>query len=341
LIEDLPACTEAWRTLDCEALVAGEVSSCVTPGERELGEACLFATQCQSGLCSVPGSECGVCEQVAGETDDCTLPGFICRYGMRCGAAKRCEPEPVPEPPPPIEAGSRPLGESCTKDADCVSPYECIGQQNSATRICGELADLGEPCADSASCKRPNMFCAEVSRVCETQRDVAEPCSVEVGTDRGGCVAGLACDRSLDPPLCAELPVEGEACIFVPLLSGYVCDFGLTCELSLEPPECRIAAEGEPDLVRVTDAGAPVMGLPGIGPSAPVGGESCTEERRCAPPFQCLCTSPECDARVCAIYALPGESCSNSDRLCVPASRCEDAICVLSGRPSEFETRCE
>jgi hypothetical protein len=229
-VASLIACAEQWTTFDCTQATNGGSPPCATPGTRQTGETCAFASQCQSQRCgTIAGvSSCGTCKapvpdgSPCSELSDCAL-GHVCSAGV-CGT-----PAPRPPRPPPAAAGA-----PCT--GRCVEGYAC-GPDAVAEPRCVPLPGPGSPCIQERC--REGAYCSFATRQCLTEPGVGEPC----GQGTSGavvCVRGARCgaDASNNPVCLARTPI------------GSVCEYKGYC---VEGAEClgngsvclRIREEGE------------------------------------------------------------------------------------------------
>ncbi|HEY3253399.1 MAG TPA: hypothetical protein VGJ91_05605, partial [Polyangiaceae bacterium] len=87
-IAGVKACAEDFKSFSCERLLNGESPACVTPGTRQPGESCAFASQCESLDCKGK-SACGVCAKAGAEEDSCAGPAEGCGVGLYCSDTKQ------------------------------------------------------------------------------------------------------------------------------------------------------------------------------------------------------------------------------------------------------------
>jgi len=85
--DGLAACGEEISTLDCAQFYSVRVSrgSCIMPGTRALGDACIDAVQCASGFCPAARFGCATCAPMPHEGDVCHAPEE-CPAGLYCTA---------------------------------------------------------------------------------------------------------------------------------------------------------------------------------------------------------------------------------------------------------------
>lgn len=78
-IAEARACVEEWQAMSCADLYAPKLHSCVSPGARQLGEACIASSQCETRRCSGGFGSCGECMAVSDRTScsaDEACPGL-------------------------------------------------------------------------------------------------------------------------------------------------------------------------------------------------------------------------------------------------------------------------
>ena len=88
-------------------------------------------------------------------------------------------------------AGTRHLGEACSKDSDCIASDYCREVPNGAYRtkkVCAVRGGRNANCTTDAQCFS-TLFCATSIKQCRDYRHLGETCTGN--TDK--CAAGLSC----------------------------------------------------------------------------------------------------------------------------------------------------
>ena len=205
-VEGTLECAKAWRTLSCENVETGIPPACSTPGTRQPGEACRFASQCESLACSGTDTTCGVCLRLAAAGETCDGVEVGCPSGQRC---------------------------SGTCEVVQWSPHEVF-----PPKAAGEECQYGDVCIDGYMCLNDPMdeYLASVSR-CQIPPGPGSPCAYNV-------VGGIACasDSYCWMNTCERRPAPGEPCASNSSVST-VCDVGDECEDRIC---IGILEEGEP-----------------------------------------------------------------------------------------------
>ncbi|HEY3500799.1 MAG TPA: hypothetical protein VGK73_39175 [Polyangiaceae bacterium] len=212
-IENLTECAAAYETFSCEEIAAGRVPPCVTPGTKQVGEPCRFASQCESLACRWTDEDdggCGTCVRPIEENGDCSGENTQCRHEQQACIAGICQP---------FEYYSKAEGEACSFAEECVG-NACIDG------VCAGYADLGEPCVKYCS---GDLYCADPDRICRPLPGLNEPCARDIYYNFPRCSSGLACTATSDDGsgTCVEpvLLSPGASCA----TSAGRCPEGTTC----------------------------------------------------------------------------------------------------------------
>jgi hypothetical protein len=228
-LETIRRCAETWRQAPCEELANPEFPGCAfDPGDRELGQRCLFNTQCAEGRCDRSKNFCGVCVPWASRGEACGPEVATCRASTACltlcpldggECASLCgEPEPV---------GSAGLDGPCSGDIDCREGLLCLfTPDNGGT--CQPKVALGAPCVVTSECLEG--YCDQDAWVCTPLPGPGMPCALEARPVGLACAAGSKCDVHVNPPVCVEPGTLGEPCWVDP---EDPVSFSSTCEASL------------------------------------------------------------------------------------------------------------
>lgn len=243
-------CADVWAQASCEKLDKFEWPTCGLPrGALAPGEACRFATQCNTGYCltelSHPDNpECGVCFTPLQEGEPCEYYGS-CDEGLECrGLCTRYPEFGIAEGLPCERYGScafpnfcitfsedvapicrlRPVaGEPCPIAGFCANEAFCNEQH-----LCQDDVELGWPCTSDEMCVE-GTFCD--AGTCLPLRGLGLPCNAEENWAQGNCEVGASCVCdvevcSLDLATCLEVRRVGETC------GGATqrCDTGSRCQ---------------------------------------------------------------------------------------------------------------
>jgi hypothetical protein len=278
-VETLVECAELFPSFDCEALLRGDFPDCITPGTRQAGDACVFASQCESLTCSSASiDECGECLRIAGPDDDCNEPLTSCPAMSECledGTCLNYQDAPAstdsaaPMAPSPAEDG-----QPCSMPADCSS-YFCDQQVTPA--VCRHQPLLGEDCKQTRACGDDGSYCELQGTVCSARPLEGEPCGTDAFTGQTlWCAIGLVCAQTSESEgSCVKLPAAGEPCFHLAFSTseqGYCAD-GLEC----------IESNGA-ELCSATGPTAPT------GPAEPIafGGDCSDAPDGCYPAASCV-----------------------------------------------------
>ena len=199
--------------------------------KRALGEACLYDTECASGMCHFPNDVCiepkpdgGACNiSIECASDYCTIDGVcepLVAQGEACSsnggcASHNCTPEDVCGPaladgaacifdrqcasgwctPGSVCEPLRELGEACDYDTDCVSGL-CMSELG-----CTQPVPLSQPCKQFDACGA-QAFCGQEpgSALCEAQAcEEDTECPYQSFCESGTCAPeralGAACEH--------------------------------------------------------------------------------------------------------------------------------------------------
>lgn len=226
-VEGVQACAAQWSGWSCDELVAGRTPSCLTAGEKSLGESCAFASQCESGSCSAVNG-CGECQARPAPGEPCTRDS--CPVGQGC-LAEVCETAPSLLP----RAG---VGEPCNPFKLCGPNTVCY------SGVCSTQPQLGEPCVRDLGCA--DGYCDE--GVCVPPAAVDESCRVIPCAKGLDCVSprvGLRVCRPLPPnPECRDDSscAPGDTCYFGTCVR--VVEFGAPCDAGNICFELAVCVDG-------------------------------------------------------------------------------------------------
>ncbi len=225
-VEEMLACADEWRRYPCEKANRLEFPGCGSPGQRELGEPCVFGSQCASKHCrgSSVNPNCAICVPVGELGDAChnAEPPIACPNGTEC-TGDGCAIPPV---------FNSPAGSECEDSRECAPGHWCSSDPNDGVDRCQRIAELGENC--TGSCEA-GTYCAEASSKCEPAPAPGEPCA-----SGNRCGLGAMCNRdALPEPLCERRMAIGEPCIPMPQAVYYPsnCALDLMCECT--DPSCQ------------------------------------------------------------------------------------------------------
>jgi hypothetical protein len=224
-VDGVQQCAAEIRAMDCNAWVRGLLPSCVTPGMRQAGEPCLYASQCESLWCtsSGGGAECGMCQALAEPNGTCG-DSTGCPPGQDCSGTICID---IPEPPESIH--DLPQGLPCSTDQECRFGLVCMADtpSSSAGTCRPGYPEASEPCAfqvgfQDGSCVFDDAACNAVSGNCDALPEAGAPCAL--AHEASPCRRGFTCDMSQTPPVCvARVPV-GQSCLAeTPCVEGASC----------------------------------------------------------------------------------------------------------------------
>ena len=209
------ACADAWRALSCDLIRP----DCATAGTLADGEPCVTGIQCASRLCSGATDTCGSCVPSAKLGEACNdADGPQCEGGLSCKT-----PDGVCVLPSEWVAGGQAVGEECDPTASGCYPNDCRAGDDGVYH-CELFPTLGDDCSERWTCAYGDSYCEISTYVCTALPGNGEPCGVDASSI-AQCAEGLACDVTLETPLCLAMPAAsgpGEAC-------ESTCQAGLTC----------------------------------------------------------------------------------------------------------------
>ena len=194
-------------------------------GTIESGKPCESHAQCQTGICSGPGTagSCGTCSPVL-TTGDACIPGgppcnksAVCLQGTCVAAVRHDNGASCSVGRSDCKSGicdgkthtcvdPMPAGASCVSEWDCADGLACSGF------VCTPTVGMGAACAPEigptpspAPCSR-SLVCARATKTCVAVHlaKAGEPCDVdatrcEIGTCSGTCPTVLADGAPCDP----------------------------------------------------------------------------------------------------------------------------------------------
>jgi hypothetical protein len=296
-VAEVVACTESWKTADCTALMTDQGPACSqVPGDRPVGNACVFDAQCETGHCNggvVPTykARCGTCADVAPANGACD-DEHVCPSTQSCiqGA---CTDEPTPAASscstitcpdgqwcdqghcvPPVAAGG-----TCTADSRCTAGLGC------------QIEVIPEPNPEPAT------------GTCQPLPPIGQPCLATYG-HIGLCADGGTCNLRPTGD-CVPLVEIGGMCGYTACVPGAYCQiFGYST-----PPAnyCyALGNEGDPCPHESFD----------LGNSA------------CAQGLNCLCSTPGCTTGACTKEKGVGDPCNDTDQPCPSNLTCQNGACI-------------
>jgi hypothetical protein len=232
-------CAQAWKTLSCQDVETGIPPACSTPGTRQPGEACRFASQCESLACSGTDTACGVCLRLAAAGEPCDGVQVGCPAGQRCNGTCEVVQWTPHEPFVPLAAG-----EECQYGDVCVDGYLCLNdpmtEYLASVSRCQIPPGPGSPCAYNVV---GGIACASDSycwmSTCERRPAPGDPCAMN-GSVSTVCEIGDECDENR---VCIGILEEGEPCgaASTRCAPGLECSAGrcvATDELTIFPALC-------------------------------------------------------------------------------------------------------
>jgi len=247
---------------------------------------------------------CGEClaEGPGGEGTPCTeLLDRACSEKTICDVdAGQCRPRPE-------------LGDECTPSRSECYPHDCETTDTDDVYRCIPYPRLGEDCSRTLHCLPDDSYC-DPSKECLARPEPGQDCGRDAFTGEAiYCADNAYCDKEVDPPLCRELPGDGEPCRV--LESGWTyCDDSSHCPPGGDAPVCRA--------------------LPGPG-------EPCSEAEPCVGRLYCGCLEGFCNDRICIRIRFPGESCAEPYERCLDTvSKCRKGVCVVLEGQDRFEELC-
>jgi hypothetical protein len=230
-VEAVEGCSERWRQSSCEDLRAERYPRCeFAPGERKLGAACMFSTQCEVGACGTTRiGECARCIPIVSSGEACGPEVAICGGGLACLETGTCGPR-VPAP-------ALGVGAACSNALECEAGLMCAADASGA-RSCRAKIVLGDPCGVTSECL--DGYCDDDTKICMVVPGLRMPCALDGRHPDRSCAGGSVCDAHVDPPLCVTAGARGQACYVNPkLTNGSTCQPGLFCECTDETCAAR------------------------------------------------------------------------------------------------------
>jgi hypothetical protein len=246
--ESLLACAEAWRTLPCDMLAAGQFPACAgIAGSLPDGAPCTTALQCAGRSCGkgsdVQHPSCGACATRVVSGGGCG-DGGACPFDEECisGTCKK------------VVTGVA-LGQPCDVTTLCASPNQCRAASPGAMTTCQPLPKLGDPCADTIFCGDGSLCTA--AKKCEAPPTDGQTCKRDAALNRYMCATADVCDETAaGGPTCVVRPGAGTPCTPSPggELEQGSCAPGLYCS-------CPAAGAGCTCIQRLQEGAA--CGAPG------------------------------------------------------------------------------
>lgn len=311
-VEQVLACTVAWKTQACEALAvdSGPACSQVT-GSRAKGSQCAFDVQCQSGRCNggiVPAFEttCGTCVDAAPSHGACSAQQ-VCPSTQECNAGT-CTDRTIP----PL---NRCAGVQCAADRTC------------SMGACVALPGVGEACTPATQCAAGLACQTAIVQgdanqptvgTCQMVPAIGQPCLPTFG-QIGLCVDGGTCNGR-PTGTCVPLVEVGKACGFTFCVKGAYCQIWGYDNLPADICYLRGQVGAECDFSS-SDHGA----------------------ASCADGLDCICAQPPCDLGTCQLTRAAGESCNDTTEVCGANLECDAGVCLGSGSAGQVlsaGTRC-
>jgi hypothetical protein len=313
--ESLAACAEEYKTFPCEQVNAGELPSCVTPGTRQGGEPCLFNSQCSSLSCSADVDQCGACDTLVGENEDCSVAGVACDFAFVCDETSQTCVKPVVTAPD--EPGSE--GDACASGPDCGYNLDC----DPDSKTCVPFPSLGMSCAKPRTCSfEDGSYCEVDGLTCKALPAIGLPCGVDGFTGTAGyCADGARCRRTSASAGTCEAPAAvNEPCFIDPETQdadSSSCAPNAYCDTSVSPARCAERQNA---------------------------GESCSAAGAvCQSGLNCLCANndPACASKVCGRLRIDSQSCSAPGDVCHPGFGCTGGVCVPIDSQGLYDAACQ
>jgi hypothetical protein len=218
--ENVTQCAGALDVSSCDKLAAygqGKApASCLPPGKKADGAACLVPTECSGGVCAQgSGNLCGACATAV------TVVGGKCGDRSGCVGGLFCKSDSSTCE----QAGAR--GGSCDAKDPCAPPLACI------SGTCGDPTATGGSCDPTAPTCASDAACNATSKTCQLVQTVklGATCGQIADGSIAVCEHGTRCrsgKTSTDPATCvASIPLGG-ACT-TDYLFGSGCDAPASC----------------------------------------------------------------------------------------------------------------
>lgn len=234
-------CAAAIPGASCTSLLDNAPPAACTPapGSGANGAPCVFASQCQSGFCSIgANAACGTCAAAPKPGATCAATSD-CATGQVCAAAK-C-------------VVAAPAGSACTREGDCESGLSCVGATKLKAGVCQAAGDkVGASCdpqrVTAPSCDRNlGLYCETTTHQCAAVTFVAvgQPCG-RLTSGLVACLGGATCKLGAGSQsgVCEAPAADGAACNAA---SGPSC---------LAPARCVVTGNGTAGTCRLPDASA-------------------------------------------------------------------------------------
>lgn len=296
-LEQVVACTAAWKTQACEALAVDSGPACSqVHGMRSKGAQCAFDAQCQSGRCSggvVPSYErtCGTCVDVAPSHGACSSQQ-VCPSTEECTGGT-CTDRTIP----PLNA--------------CAN-VQCPSDRTCSMGSCVPLPGVGAPCIRDTKCAA-GLACQTAIVDGDANQPTAGTCQVVPAIGQrclptfgqiGLCVDGGTCNGR-PTGQCVPLVEVGQTCGFTQCVKGAYCQIWDYDNL--------------PQDICYTQGGA------GAGcdfSSVDHGAASCADG------LDCICAAPPCDVGTCEPTRTAGQSCNDTTEICSANLKCDNGVCL-------------
>jgi len=203
--ESLLACADAWRTLPCDMLAAGQYPACAgIAGALPDGAPCSTALQCAGRSCG-KGSDakhpsCGACATRVVSGGGCG-DGGACQYDEECinGTCMKLVTGVAVDQP-------------CDDTHICAPPNTCVRTGTGIATTCRPPPKLGDACSGLLFCGDGSL-CAGATKKCEATPTEGQPCKRDSALNRYTCVAADVCDEAAaGGPTCVVRPGMGVAC---------------------------------------------------------------------------------------------------------------------------------
>jgi len=299
-VEQVVACTAAWKTQACEALAVDSGPACSqVMGARVKGAQCAFDVQCQSGRCNggvVPafGATCGTCVDVAPSHGACTAQQ-VCPSTQEC-AGGTCTDRPL-------------------SGLDPCRNLQCPAERTCSMGACVPLPGIGTACTRDTKCAAGLACQTAIAQddahqpmdgTCQVVPAIGQPCLPTFG-QIGLCVDGGTCNGR-PTGTCVPLVEVGQTCGFTFCVKGAYCQIFGYDNLPADICYLRGQVGAECDFSS-SDHGA----------------------ASCADGLDCICAAPPCDLGTCQLTRAAGQSCNDRSEVCGKNLECDAGVCSASG----------
>jgi hypothetical protein len=223
-VDRIESCTQKWKEVSCQALADQSSAVCEwEPGERKLGEACSFSSQCAEGVCSQATPRCGSCVPIVNEGESCAVGVAVCDSEHHCSQeSKTCVPGEAFAPLPLGADCGLGVGGSCEEGLGCFAVDE-------TTRTCQRKIRLGEPCGVTSECL--DGYCDDDIKICMAVPGLGMTCALQGRHPERSCAGGSVCDAHVEPPVCVTPVTRAQPCWVNPKqANGSTCSAGLRCD---------------------------------------------------------------------------------------------------------------